>query len=54
MSERVWARDGQIGTALAGIAAVVVVIIALNTPGVWGPRCVGRYSKDPTQIEPIN
>jgi hypothetical protein len=32
MSERVWARVGQIGTALAGIAAVIGIIIALNTP----------------------
>jgi hypothetical protein len=32
MSERFWARVGQIGTALAGIAAVVGIIIALNTP----------------------
>jgi hypothetical protein len=42
MSERMWARDGQIGTALAGIAAVVVVIIALNTPGVWGSTVRGK------------
>jgi hypothetical protein len=31
MSERVWARVGQIGTALAGIAAVIALIISLNT-----------------------
>ena len=32
MSERVWARVGQIGTALAGIAAVIAIIISMNTP----------------------
>jgi len=32
MSERVWARVGQIGTALAGIAAVVALIFTLNSP----------------------
>jgi hypothetical protein len=32
MSERVWARVGQIGTALAGIAAIVALIVSLNTP----------------------
>jgi hypothetical protein len=32
ISERVWARIGQIGTALAGVAAVVAIIISLNTP----------------------
>src|SRR5438309_997054 len=32
MSERVWAIVGQIGTALAGIAAVVAIVIGLNTP----------------------
>lgn len=32
MSERMWARVGQIGTALAGIAAIIGIIISVNTP----------------------
>jgi hypothetical protein len=32
MSERVWARVGQIGTALAGIAAVIAIFISVNAP----------------------
>jgi hypothetical protein len=32
MSERVWARVGQIGTALAGIAAIIGIIISVSTP----------------------
>jgi hypothetical protein len=32
MSERAWARVGQIGTALAGITAVIAIIISANAP----------------------
>jgi len=32
MSERVWARVGQIGTALAGIVGVIALVHTLNAP----------------------